>query len=44
MAGEAGLEAYLSRPLAPADPAVLAAIDAGPVDAGEVLPRDGIGR
>jgi hypothetical protein len=36
--GEQELEAYLARPLAPPDPAVLAAIDAGPVDPAGVLP------
>jgi hypothetical protein len=30
--GDPGLEAYLSRPMAPPDPAVLAAVEDGPVD------------
>ena len=44
MAAEAGLEAYLSRPPAPADPSVLAAIDSGPADPGGALPREEIDR
>jgi hypothetical protein len=44
VAGEAGLEAYLSRPLAPADPAALEAIAAGPVDPRTTLPLEGIER
>lgn len=39
-----GLDAYLARPMAPADPAVLAAIEAGPVDPAEALPRDQLDR
>jgi hypothetical protein len=39
-----GLEAYLARPLTPPDPAVLAAIERGPVDSSTALPLAGIER
>jgi len=38
------LTAYLDRPMAPADPATLAAIEAGPVDPGEALPLTSLDR
>jgi len=38
------LAAYLDRPLAPADPQVLAAIDAGPMDPADALARRDIDR
>lgn len=38
------LDGYLARPLAPADPAVLAAIAAGPVDPGQALGLSAIDR
>lgn len=44
MSAATDLDAYLSRPMAAPDPAVLAAIEAGPVDPAEALPRDGIAR
>jgi DAPG hydrolase PhiG domain len=44
VSADPGLEAYLSRPLAPADPALLAAIERGPADPGAVLPRERIDR
>lgn len=42
--GDVGLEPYLARPLAPPDPAVLAAIERGPLDPALVLPLDRIDR
>ncbi|HWJ42406.1 MAG TPA: hypothetical protein VNR67_03135, partial [Solirubrobacterales bacterium] len=44
MSAAGGLEAYLSRPMTPPDPAVLAAIEAGPADPEAVLPRDELDR
>lgn len=41
---EPGLAAYLERPLSPPDPAVLAAIEAGPIDPGLALPLAAIDR
>lgn len=43
MAGPA-LERYLSRPLAPADPIVLEAIERGPIDPGAALPLSQLDR
>ncbi|HEY6730568.1 MAG TPA: hypothetical protein VI039_06040 [Solirubrobacterales bacterium] len=38
------LEAYLARPLTAADPAVLGAIEAGPIDSAAALPRERLDR
>ena len=38
--GDPALEPYLSRPLAPPDPAVLAAIDGGPIEPDRALPAE----
>lgn len=38
------LAAFLDRPLSPADPAALAAIDAGPMDPADALPRTDLDR
>ena len=38
------LESYLQRPLAPPDPGVLAAIEAGPIDAAAALPQADLDR
>lgn len=43
MSGQ-GLAAYLERPLSPPDPAVLAAIEAGPIDPDRALPPAAIDR
>lgn len=40
----AGLDAYISRPMTPPDPAVRAAIEAGPIDPGEALSRNQLDR
>lgn len=42
--GTAGLAGYLQRPLTPADPAVLAAVESGPIDPVEALPLSAIDR
>jgi len=39
-----GLETYLDRPMTPPDPAVLAAIDAGPIDPALALPESELDR
>lgn len=44
MGTEENLDAYLSRPMAPPAPAVLAAIDGGPVDPTEALSLDSMDR
>lgn len=43
-AGTPGLAAYLSRPPTPAGPAVLAALESGPIDAAAALPLSQIDR
>jgi hypothetical protein len=44
MSAAAELDAYLSRPMTPPDPAVLAAIEAGPIDPDAGLSRDRLAR
>jgi phloretin hydrolase len=41
---DSGLDSYLSRPMAPPDPAVLAAIERGPIDPSLAVPLTGIDR
>jgi hypothetical protein len=44
MSSVADLDSYLSRPMTPPDPAVAAAIEAGPVDPAATLPRGELDR